>query len=186
MLNLKRNIKHFLLVFVASFYSFTAVANVNDRFLELLDYEVQNRALAYEMMADFAESESPGGKKQFWRAYSQLEVLNQKVYSPIAAKYQLPMEQTLVTNITRWLGEVTYHLFPETWMEMIHGDTVIYVGDLKEMKRLSDPIDSSFFQYVVDQEIVQAQAMELVIKGRAGQGAKLIEEFLSENTFAKN
>jgi len=156
--------------------------NVSEEFINLFDYEIQNRAFALDSMEAFVNSSEANPKLDFFKAYLGLEQLNQRRFLPVAGKYQLSMEPRWWTRTRTRLGVLMSGLMPETSLTIIHKATIKYVAQLQELEKLSTEQDKAFFSYVVEQEQVQADAVGLLLSGDAEQGTALLTQFVVENS----
>jgi hypothetical protein len=156
----------------------TNMAKENTKFMELLTYELQNRAFALNSVSESAKTKAGEFDGKVWAAYLVLEQYNLAKYKPIADKFDISQQPTVLTQTKTWLGGVFSYYFPKTALNTIKKATVAYVEKLKELEALSDTKDKDFFRYVVLQEEVQAQAMALLAKGEAIKAVAIIESFV--------
>lgn len=150
----------------------TAIA---PQFIKLLTYEIQNRAFALNSVGRFIEDRADEPDEKVWRSYFALEQLNRRKYRPVAEKFGIPQDATLITDARTWIGGVFFGLFPETATRIIRGATVSYVEKLEELERLAGSEDKEFFRYVVMQEKAQADALALLANGEAERAAAVID-----------
>lgn len=150
-------------------------------FVELFDYEIQNRAFARIALQRISENEENLVKKAFWDAYLALESLNQDKYAPFARKYELTQEPGFLTSFKASMLVFSYNWFPSYTLKTMHKATVKHVGKLEEMAALAGKEDKTFAAYVVSQEKIQAQAFLLMVNGKDQQAAKLIADFVAEH-----
>jgi hypothetical protein len=155
--------------------------NVSERFINLFDSEIQNRAFALASMEEFVSSGGDDPRLDFFKAYLGLEQLNQRRFAPVADKHQLSIEPRWWTRTRTQLGLWMSGLMPETSLKIIHKATVNYVAQLQELESLSPEQDKAFFAYVVAQEQVQADAMGLLLSGDPEQGTALLAQFVEDN-----
>jgi len=158
--------------------SYSTQADSQAEFLDLLEYEIQNRVYAYSATQKAAESAENGPMKQYWQAYHALEQLNQERYQPIAEQYGISMEPTLKTRFKTRSSKLLLSLFPEYLFKKIHQATLVYIEKLKRLKALAQPEEHAFFEYAVQQEQAQADAFALVIDGKPEQAGALLMVFV--------
>lgn len=150
-------------------------------FIELLDYEIQNRAFALDSIVTLVKGGEQSNSLLFFRAYLKLEQLNQQRFTPIAKKYQLDMAPRWWTRRRAQLVVWTAALLPETLFKTMHKATVKYVARLQELERLSPDHEKAFFRYVVAQEQAQASALGLLVAGKPEQATAILIEFVKQN-----
>lgn len=174
--------------FTKLFLSFTLVFLISacsmknteqERFIEIFDGEVQNRAFALEYTQRSAESWNDADVRAFWAAYYELEVLNQDIYKPYADKYDLEMASRTMTSLKTSGLRLMSNLFPNYMLSTIYESTVEYIKGLKEMEKLAPEEDKAFFRYIVIQEEVQIKALALVAKGKAKEGTIVLTDYLT-------
>ena len=159
---------------------------INKEFIKLLDYEIQNRAFALESMKVAVEYGEGEEDLPFKKSYLALEQLNQKLFAPIAEKYQLDMAPRLWTRTRTQAGLWISALMPETALKVIHSATLKYVTKLQELERLSKQEDKTFFCYVVAQEEVQAAAVGLVLDGEIELATNMLNRFVNDNSVVES
>jgi hypothetical protein len=158
----------------------TKMAKENTKFMKLLTYELQNRAFALNSVSESAKTKAAEFDGKVWAAYLVLEKYNLAKYKPIADKFDISQQPTVLTQTKIWLGGVFSYYFPKTVLNTIKKATVAYVEKLKELEALSDTEDKEFFRDVVLQEEVQAQAMTLLAKGESINAVAIIESFVAK------
>ena len=159
---------------------------VNKEFIQLLDYEIQNRAFALESMRVAVKDGKDDKNLPFKKAYLALELLNQQRFAHIAEKYQLDMKPRLWTRTRTQIGSWVSALMPRIALKFIHSATIKYVEKLKELESLSQQNDKDFFAYVVAQEEVQATAVGLVLAEKNWLATNMLNKFVSDNSVAKS
>lgn len=159
-------------------------ATPHEEFLTLLDYEAQNRAFAFQSVARMARKTAEKETGPFWQAYADLEALNQHLYKPYLEKYNIDAEPRWATQLKGWAGGIIGKLFPETVLAFMQQATVAYVPKLQRLAQLAPESleDKKFFAFVVAQEEVQAEAMQLLGQGHALQAADHITSFVKLHT----
>lgn len=155
-----------------------------ERFIKLFRYELQNRAFAYGAIKHVVAKPDKVKNIGFWEAYFALENYNKTCFGPVAKSYHLSTEPGRLTQIrasmSAWLVRVS-----ETYsIGIIHNATKKYVSQLEELKQLATD-DHDFFEYVVEQEKIQLEAMRLVLGGEPEEAEKLIHDFIGEQDAKK-
>ncbi|WNC67183.1 hypothetical protein RI845_11715 [Thalassotalea nanhaiensis] len=149
-----------------------------ERFLELYEGEVQNRAFALMYTERSSTSWGDNDVEEFWSVYYDLEVINQRLYKPYADKYGLDMQPTFFTSVKTSSLRLMSNLFPEYMLNTIYSSTVEYLEGIKEMEKLAPEEDKDFFRYVVEQEAVQVEALGLVAQGEAKKATKVLADYV--------
>lgn len=155
---------------------------MNQEFLEIFDYEIQNRAFALNSFKAILADDSENPQRAFYEAYLALELANQKKYGPVAKKYDLNMKPRWWTRTRTKLGLIAGNLFQDSLMKVMHNATVKYVGKLQRLEQLAPDEDKPFFVYVVAQEQAQADAIGFLIDGKLEKAAKTIDDFVKTHT----
>ena len=155
-----------------------AIGKDNPHFIDLLEYEIQNRAFALKSVGNFVENRTDQPDYKVWQAYLKLEQLNQKKYQAASDKFNIPLEATVFTKVKVHLGSLGAALCPDSLLGIMKDATIVYVDKLKELEALSANEDKVFFNYVVLQEKVQEQALIYLVDGEIEQAAAAIENFV--------
>ncbi len=149
----------------------------DDKFNELLDYELQNRAFAVEYTKKSSNSWKDKNIADFWKAYYQYEVSVRYLYQEYANKLNMSTEKSRYTSTKIWTAHFASKVAPNYMLDKIHELTVNYVEDLKELERLSPQEHAKFFRFVVEQEEMQVRALGLVVDGRVKEATNTLIEF---------
>jgi len=157
-------------------------SDMNKEFLELFDYEIQNRAFALKSFDGILADDLENTNRAFYEAYHALELVNQKKYRPVAKKYDLDMAPRWWTRTRTSLGLVVGKIFQDSLMKVMHNATVKYVGKLQRLEHLAPDEDKPFFTYVVAQEQAQADAIGFLISGELEKAVKRIDDFVMVST----
>ena len=156
--------------------------SVSEEFIQLFDYEIQNRAFALDTMKALVEDGEPSETLIFFKAYLALEQLNQQRFTPVSDKYQLEMQPRWWTRTRTQLGLWVTALMPQISLTTIHKATMKYVDQLQSLEQLAPQEDKSFFAYVVAQERAQADAVRFLIAGEQDKGITLLNNFITANS----
>lgn len=151
-----------------------------DSFRGKLQYELNNRAFARTAMIRAAEEPARPDVLEFWRAYCDLELLNQSRYRPIEEKYDMKPQPFVVALKTR-ATEIAVWMFPEKALAGLADATLKYVGELRSLRDLAPAEDHAFFDYVVTQEQAQADALGHARQGRFDAGAGVLSAFVQNH-----
>lgn len=153
----------------------------DDRFLELLNYEAQNRLYAHASTKQLAKNEDDKSYRDFWTAYHRMEEHNQDVYSAVLNINGIDNSPDWLTQLKTWGSTVSIPEAARTAaLSQMRNATRRYILKLKEMQELAPKKDAIFFQYVVEQEQVQADALALVVDGKVHEGTILLTDFVAE------
>ena len=154
----------------------------DERFLELFDMEVQNRAFALKVNKDLGEAASDPGEKVFYTAWIAFEEFLQRAYAPFARKYGLSQSPRTGANVQVGLARFGAGMLPEKIMtELVLGDTIKYLEKLKELERAAPKEDAEFFAFVVKHEETQIEALRIRLDGTKAAAAKLLDTFVAEH-----
>ncbi|MDG1707280.1 MAG: hypothetical protein P8H03_00885 [Emcibacteraceae bacterium] len=151
---------------------------MNEEFLEIFDYEIQNRAFALNSFEAILADDAENPHRAFYEAYHAMEIINQKKYGPFAKKYNLDMAPRWWARTRTSLGLTVGKLFQGSLMKVMHNATIKYVGKLERLEQLAPEEDKLFFTYVVAQEQTQADAIGFLIDGDLDKAVARINDFL--------
>ncbi|NKB38571.1 MAG: hypothetical protein GKR93_15665 [Gammaproteobacteria bacterium] len=149
---------------------------------KLFQYEINNRAFAFQSISVLRDKMASTGQAEFWQAYYDLETFNKPRYEKMAASYNL-VANDFVVGFKVWATNLAFALFPEKMMAVMTEATVKYVEKLKQLAQLVKKEDREFFEYVIQQEQAQAEALIQAEKGEYAQAAKVLNDFLVQVKF---
>ncbi len=167
-----------LVVFMGSGPKLESDGTVNQELLEIFDYELQNRAFARGTFEVILADDGENPKRRFFEAFYELEMITQKKYAPYAKKYDLDTEARWWTRVRTRLGLIAIDLAGDRFMKMMHNATIKYVSKLEKLPVLSPEEDRDFFEFVVAQEIVQANAVGYLVEGDLAKAIATINDFV--------
>ena len=156
-----------------------------EMFKKVFQYEINNRAFAFKSILKLAEDSKGTEQEGFWQAYANMERLSQPKYEVMAEKYNLTVNTTLV-NLKSWSINIGMKLFPDKMMSTMTEATIKYVDKLAVLPELGRPEVKDFFNYVVEQEKTQADALILVQDKQYDKAADLINNFIEASSQRRN
>ena len=146
-------------------------------YLKRLKYEFDNRMFAYlsiKKVAHVLKNEPEGA---FYKAYYDLEMVNQVIYKRSAVALNFDYKANLFTRFRGHAGGFAAYFItfsPESLIKIISP----YIPKLEQLRDLADPSYQSFFDYVVAQEQAQLDASQIAKAEGWEQGAKVLRAFV--------
>ncbi len=162
--------------------NFAPLMELNARFMELFDMEVQNRAFALKVNKELEEKAVSEDDQAFYTAWVAFEEFLQRAYAPFARKYGLSQEPRAGANIQVGLARLGMGVLPDDVMtKIVLEDTIKYLEKLKELKRVAPEEDAEFFAFVVKHEETQIEALRLRLDGNKFAAAQLLTTFVAKH-----
>ncbi len=162
-------------------YEIAPLKAIDEKVKELFNMEIQNRAFALKSARAMAAKVSSVEDKYFCDAWVGFEESLQKKYAPFAAKYGLSQEPGMKANIEASLAMLGIQILPDSIMHQTMLDqTIAYNEKLKELREIAPTDEKEFFEFVVDQEEAQIEAIKLSKDGKLKEAADLILKFTEE------
>lgn len=158
--------------------SLTAQA-AGDAYRAALSKELDNRALARQVVGALAEHHRGTPQGGFWAAYVALEQHNAPRYQPVAARHGLAGGGVLV-RIKAWGSILFAKLFPARFLNMLADGTQQYLAGMRAVAPPAAAEDAAFLQYMIAQESVQAVALAHAAGQRFEQATGELEGFLRQ------
>lgn len=160
---------------------------VQSELIDLFDYEVQNRTMAYTVYQWLTERKNMTPDVLTWyQACFALELLTRERYAAYVEKYGLNIEARFPTRLTIWAAKTAYYVIPElTTLKQALKQTIPYVDNLKRLREIA-PEDHEFFDFVVAQEELQVEMLTLRVGGQVTESTRVLNEFIEGhggNTF---
>ena len=163
-------------------YEVAPLKAVEAKFQELFDIEVQNRAFALKSSQLMTSESSSNGDRRFYGAWSAFEARLQELYAPHATKYGLSQEARGMANLQVGIARLAIGILPDSVVfESLLDQTEKYVEKLRELERVAPEADAAFFAFVVEQELVQVDALKLRVAGRNSDAADVLEAFTRQH-----
>ena len=164
-------------------YEIAPLKSIDKKVAELFEMEIQNRAFALKSARKMASQASSDEDKYFTAAWVEFEEFLQTKYAPFASKYNLPQEAGLIANIQAGLGVLGLNVLPNAIaLKTMLDQTVNYNEKLKELRKIAPIEEKAFFEFVVDQEEVQIEAIKLAIQGKMKEAADLVTDFVKKHS----
>lgn len=146
-------------------------------FRAALAHELDNRALAAQVVGALAEHHQGTPQGRFWAAYVALEQHNAPRYAPVAARHGLTGGGLLV-DLKAW-GSIRFaRLFPERFLAMLAEGTARYLAEMRAVAAPAAAEDAAFLRYMIEQEHVQAGALQNAAAQRFELAAEELEGFV--------
>ncbi len=143
---------------------------------EHLKYEYGNRGRAYIGMAKMAQYSKGSDREAFYKAYYDLEVLNQQILDEMKVELDVDYKANIFTRGGLTVLAYTSWRFisPEQLIDII----VPYIPKLQQLESLAQPHHKAFFSYIVAQEKLQLEACFKAQEESWDSGAAVIRNFL--------
>lgn len=152
----------------------------DDAYREALRKELDNRALAGQVVSALAEHHRGMPQGEFWAAYVALEQYNAPRYQPVAAHHGLHGGGILVSLKAR-ASILFARLFPARFLTMLAGATGDYLAVMRAVAPPTAAEDRAFLQYMIAQESVQASALAQAAGQRFDAARDELEGFVGRN-----
>ncbi|MEL6244148.1 MAG: hypothetical protein AAFQ04_13075 [Pseudomonadota bacterium] len=154
----------------------------NPKFVKLFKAEVQNRAFAMFSAQLMLKRVKAPDDVLWYNAWLEWEEFQKRKYAPMAAKYGLDQEPGFGAKLESYMGLYGARFLSENAvMKYVLKETIKYVGKLEELASLAPEDEKPFFDYVVDQERVQVDALPFRIDGKSQEGANLLRAFMAQH-----
>ncbi|MFV3091104.1 hypothetical protein ACNJYG_11515 [Pseudomonas sp. GW6] len=140
-----------------------------------LDKELANRAVARQVVPQLAERHSGTAQGEFWQAYANLEARQQTRYADEAKRQGLANEHS--GGFKAHASLAFAKLFNAAFINMLAGATQDYLKELEALPAQSNADDQAFWQYVIEQERAQVDALALAAEKDFKGAAAVLETF---------
>jgi hypothetical protein len=152
----------------------------SDAFIKGFRHELANRAfalLAVERLAGRTQ-----GTEQFalWSAYCALERFNAAIYAAAAANWGLDDTPGWWPSFKAWAFCSVPRIFESRLMRFVYAETHAYVDELKVLQRIGPVESRTFLDYMVAQEELQVEMMELAMAMRFAEIEPRVGSFINE------
>lgn len=150
----------------------------SQQFQNGIHYELQNRAFALSAIVRIANRVQGTQEYIFWSAYESLERFNTPHYLAYAEKLGLDATPSFLTKAKASLISSTPSFLLDELLKLVYAKTKVYMEDLKQVHAQGTEADREFLDYMLAQEQVQIELMELAIKKQYREIPPKIEQFI--------
>ncbi len=163
-------------------YEVSIFKEADDKFRELFEMEVQNRAFALHSSTRMAE-EASDGDKIFLSAWVEWERFLRDKYAPYADKYGISQEPKTMAKLQAGFGRLASGVLPSGPIyRFMLDETIAYTEKLRELERVAPQEDRDFFSFVVKQEEEQIEALRFRVANKHQDAADLLRKFMAGNS----
>ncbi|MFE3455768.1 hypothetical protein ACFXJ8_43370 [Nonomuraea sp. NPDC059194] len=149
-------------------------------FTKAFEYELQNRAFALRAMFGIARRLHGDPQNDFWGGYARLERFNVPRYAEAAQRWGLDPQPQTWTRIRGTVIGATPKFMLRSLLKFAYPKTVEYLEELRRMRGLGPDDGKAFLDYVVDQEVVQIEMMQLALNERYPEITRNLEAFFQK------
>ncbi|BEP57086.1 MULTISPECIES: hypothetical protein [unclassified Variovorax] len=150
----------------------------SDAFIEGFLYELSNRAFAMRVAERLSKRLKGEKQEPFWLAYLRLEQLNAPYYRAAALGFGLNFRAGWWIEIKAWAISLVPRSLMKPALESAHSKTVEYVGELRELRRIGPASSQDFLSYMVAQEELQVEMMQLALRGEYAKLVRRVDGFI--------
>lgn len=149
------------------------------KFMKGMKYEIANRAFALNAIERISNRVKGRPEYIFWNSYVELEKFNAPKYLKFAKKLGLDPTPSLYTRTRAWSTNlIPIFLFGPT-LKLVYVLTKVYLKDLKKIRDLGSLEDMKFLNYMVAQEELQIELMELAIAKKYSEIKSKTSDFIN-------
>lgn len=153
---------------------------LSEDFISGIKYELQNRAFALRAIAHIANRVKGTPEYVFWSSYEKLEEFNTPRYSSYAKKLGLDASPTFFTKAKAVTISSTPSFLLDDLLKLVYSKTKVYMEDLKKVHALGPIEDGAFLDYMIAQEQVQIEFMELAISKQYPEITSKLNNFIEK------
>ncbi|MEL4297395.1 MULTISPECIES: hypothetical protein [Acinetobacter] len=157
----------------------------SEQFIQGIQYELQNRAFALKAITRISIRMQGTAEYVFWDAYRKLEQFNTPRYAAYAHKLGLDATPSFLTEAKAWTMSSIPALFLNQLLQLVHTRTIVYMENLKKVRTLGSVEDRAFLNYMIAQEQLQIEFMELAIKKQYQEIKPRLDQFIDIYTNIK-
>lgn len=154
------------------------VSMVSKKFDKGIKYEIANRAFALDSIGRISNRVKGRPEYTFWHSYERLEKFSAPKYAKFAKKLGLDATPSFYTKSRAWSTCLIPTFLLGTTLKLVCYLTKIYLKDLKMVRNLGNIEDMEFLDYMVAQEELQIELMELAISEKYSEIAHKTDNFI--------
>ena len=149
-------------------------------YLTALQYEINNRAVASEVVPVLAQRTKGTAQGSFWAAYTELEARQRPLYQQHQTRHELDSGGLGVwfkangSLLASWI----YH---DGFVEKLAQATETYLAKLNAVNVPES--EQVFWDYVIEQEAAQVEALALAAQGKYRLAAMRLRAFMEQANY---
>lgn len=159
---------------------------VSKKFIKGIKYEIANRAFALDSIGRISNRVKGRPEYLFWHSYERLERFSAPKYAKFAEKLGLDVTPSFYTKSRAWSTNLIPTLLLDPTLKLVCFLTKIYLKDLKKVRELGNIEDKDFLDYMVAQEELQIELMELAISRKYNEIVHKTDSFILSNSCEKS
>lgn len=154
-------------------------------FIKGMSYELDGRATMHAITANMAKRFDEGEMNTYWSSYHRLEEFSRPRYENIARVLGIELPgRTWVSIKARVISWSPGFMMP--WViENLRNRTVEYVERLRWLSGIGPAEEREFYAYMVRQELMQIQLMDLALKKEYAAAEDLVARFIAQESVAR-
>ncbi|AZC23950.1 MULTISPECIES: hypothetical protein [Pseudomonas] len=149
----------------------------SEAFIHDFARELANRAFALITVRRLCERLEGDKSQVFWKTYWDLELFNADRYGAAARHWGLDATPAAMTRLKAWLISSTPKVLLGALVRVFHKGTIDYVDWLRKLRQAGPVEARAFLDYMVEQEVLQVEMMQLAIAGRYSDIAQRADAF---------
>lgn len=157
-------------------------SNINQEFIDGFQYEIANRSFSLMTSKQMIEKFDGEPMQIFWKSYQRLEQFNVEQYARVVNQFGLNMQPELWAEGKAYLLGLLPKIFIDFALQSALNKTKIYVDKLSYLRGIGPESDIDFLDYMVAQESLQVEMMQLALDGRYQDSQILVDLFIDKFT----
>lgn len=150
----------------------------SNKFMKGMKYEIANRAFALNAIERISNRVKGRPEYVFWSSYVELEKFSAPKYFEFAKKIGLDPSPSAYTRIRAWSTNLIPTLLFGSTLKLVYVLTKAYLNDLKKVRDLGNSEDMKFLDYMIAQEELQIELMELAIEKKYSEIRSKTTDFI--------
>jgi hypothetical protein len=156
----------------------------NSEFIDGMAYELDGRATMHAITANMAERYADGPMHTYWSSYHRLEAFSKPKYENIARVFGVALPgKTWISVKSKVISCLPGFMIPGALADL-RKRTIAYVDKLRWLSEIGPAEERDFYAYMVRQELMQVQLMELALREEYVAAESLVAEFISRESAA--
>ncbi|MBC9251166.1 hypothetical protein A9179_12850 [Pseudomonas alcaligenes] len=171
-------------VWLLLFFRFDVVASEmpGSEFFDGMFYELDGRATMHAITANMAERFEAGPLHTYWSSYHRLEEFSRPKYERVAGilGVQLPNRSWILIK-AKAISCLPQFMMSKV-MSGLRQRTIVYVERLRRLSEIGPAEGHDFYAYMVRQELLQVQIMDLALREEYSAAEELVAQFITQES----
>lgn len=153
----------------------------SEQFTHGFRHELANRSFALRCTEVIVGHLHGDPRHAFWESYAELERFNAPRYAQAADRWGLNTQPSIWTRLRGATAGAAPKPRLTPLLKFAYPTTVAYLEELHRLRSIGTRDGKAFLDYMVNQEALQVEVLQLALTTRYQEAATRVDEFLAKH-----